>query len=744
MRRLLRRLFPTRPSAAAVLALLVLAPLARGADEAPLPPPPVLPRPVIGLVLGGGGARGAAHIGVLEVLERLHVPVDCVAGTSMGALVAGAWAAGLDPATMRRELAQADWADMFQDNPDYTELNFRNKRLSQRFLPGSESGVTDKGVVGPPGVVSGQKIKLFFNQLVRADAGERDLGKLPLPVSIIATDIGTGERVVFRDGSLTQAMRASMSVPGLMAPLDYEGRKLVDGGLVDNVPIREVRERCKADVVIAVNVGSPLLKAAEVGTLLTVSAQMVAILTEQNVSQSLATLGPNDVYIKPDLDGITAADFERNAEAADRGRAAAETMAGALARLAVAPAEFAAWRRRLEDHRPEVQRVDEIQIAGLKRVNPDTVNRYLKQILGEPLDTDALNRDLLRAYGDGAYEGVDYALLSQRGRNVLRVTPIEKRWGPDYLRLAVNLNSNLSQGSTYVLRAGYQKTWLNRLGAELLVTGEIGSNTGASVELYQPLDGAQQFFVETSASYKRSRIDVFQDDQRTAEYRVGNATVDLAAGINIGLLGQARLGWRDSHYNADVDTGVALLPEQTAHNSGWLVALDLDQLNGLYFPSRGWSARAAWFESAHADYGKLGLEARAAWPFGPWVLGARAAYTASPRGQVPAYDASSLGGFLNLSGFATGQLLGDDIRYAHLRGERIVGRLPLGLRGDMRLGLALEAGKVGRPYTEVNRTGWLNSATIYLGGETPIGPVYLGVGHSSAGPTNAYLFLGTP
>jgi len=737
---------PTRTLAITLLALAGLVPSARSAAaaDAPAQPPNHPGRPIVGLVLGGGGARGAAHIGVLEVLERLQVPIDCVAGTSMGALVAGAWAAGLDPATMRRELARADWADMFLDNPDYGELNLRNKRLSQRFLAGSESGVTDKGLVTPPGVVSGQKIKLFFNQLVRADVGERDLSELPLPVSIIATDIGTGERVVFRDGSLTLAMRASMSVPGLMAPLDYNGRKLVDGGLVDNVPIREVRERCRADVVIAVNVGSPLLKAADVGTLLTVSTQMVAILTEQNVSQSLATLGPNDVYIKPDLDGITAADFERNAEAADRGRAAAEKVSAALARLSIGASEFAAWRKRFEGPRPDAQRIDAIEIAGLKRVNPETISRYLQQRTGEALDTDTLNRDLLRAYGDGAYEGVDYTLLTQRGRHILHITPVEKRWGPDYLRLAINLDSNLSQGSTYGLRVGYQKTWLNSLGGDLLFSGEIGSNTGAGVEWYQPLDGAQRFFVEADASYRRERRDIFQNDNRIAEYRVGTGTLDLLAGVNIGLLGQAKLGWRDSHIGASIDTGAVALPAESVHVAGWLASLDLDQLNRLYFPTHGWATRASWFESSKAGYAKLSAEARAAWSLGPWVAAARAAYTASPRGVLPAHDAGSLGGFLNLSGFATGQLLGDDLRYGHLRAERIVGSLPLGLRGDMRLGLALEVGKVGIPYTELRRSGWLNSATVYLGGETPFGPVYLGVGHSSSGPTNAYLFLGTP
>jgi NTE family protein len=698
----------------------------------------------VGLVLGGGGARGAAHIGVLEVLEQMHVPVDCVAGTSMGALVAGAWAAGLTPGAMRAELALADWADIFQDNPDYTELNLRAKRLNQRFLPGTESGVSLEGVVTPPGVVAGQKIKLFFNQLVRADAGERDIARLPLPLSIIATDIGTGERVVLREGSLTQAMRASMSVPGLMAPLVLNGRKLVDGGLVDNLPVREVRERCAADVVIAVNVGSPLLRADEVSGLLTVSAQVIALLTEQNVQQSKATLGTGDVYIQPDLNGLTAADFNRHREAADRGQAAAQAQATALARLAVPAAEYLQWRRRLADHRPEQPRVDEIQVVGLQRGNTEVVARHLSQRSGEPLNTSALNRDLLRAYGDGYYEGVDYQLLTERNRQVLRITPVEKRWGPDYLRLGLSLNSNLSQGSQYSLRAGYQMTWLNRLGAEFQATAEIGSTSGAGLEFYQPLDAAQTWFVDATASYRRTRSDLFLDDRRVAEYRVGTGSTELRLGMNLGLLGQAGLGWRNSHYRADVETGLNIFPNEQSTDGGWLLALDLDQRSGLYFPYRGWMAKASWYHSRHQEYGRLALEGRWAVPLGAWVLATRVAYTGSTDGDLPLYDAASLGGFLNLSAFANGQLLGDSTRYGHVRAERIVGRLPMGLRGDMRLGMAMETGKVGKPYTEFNRRGWLNSATVYVGGETPLGPIYLGLSHSTQGATNAYLSIGAP
>lgn len=707
-------------------------------------------RPRIGLVLGGGGARGAAHIGVLEVLERLRIPVDCVAGTSMGALVAGAWAAGLSPQEMRQALARADWTDMFQDNPGFGELDYRSKRLQQRFLPGTETGISLQGPATPPGVVSGQKIKLFFNQLVRADTGERELQQLPLPVSIIATDIGTGERVVLRDGSLTLAMRASMSVPGLLAPLDYRGRKLVDGGLVDNLPIREVRERCGAQVVIAVNVGSPPLRPEQVTGLLSITAQVIALLTEQNVHASLALLQPQDIYIKPDLGRVDAGDFQRHAEAADRGRVAAEALAERLAPLGVDAAQYAAWQRSVNVRPGQVPRVDEVEIAGLQRVNPEVVRRYIEQREGAPLDTEALKRDLLRAYGDGHYEEVDYELVTRQGRNILRVLPVEKRWGPDYLRLGLRLDTNLSQGSTYQLRAGYQKTWLNRLGGELLLVGELGNSNGVSGEWFQPVDSAQRYFVSAAAEYRRERNDYWLFEQRIAEYRSIRSRLDLGVGVNFSLLGQLRLGWRETQVRNRLETGSVDILQELAGaaseraNGGWLLALDLDQTDRLYFPRTGWALQASYYDSARREYSRLALELRGAVPWQSYVLSARATWVGSPRGQLPLNDAARLGGLLNLTGFASGQLIGDDVSYAQVRAERIIGRAPLGLRGDLRLGLALEAGRVGLPYARQRNEGWLNSVAVYLGGETPVGPVFLGVGRGSGNSVNAYLVVGAP
>lgn len=701
-------------------------------------------RPRVGLVLGGGGARGAAHIGVLEVLERLRVPIDCVAGTSMGALVAGSWAAGMSPAVMREQLARADWNDMFIDNPEYSEMSQRNKALSRQYLPGSESGVGANGVRYQSAVVSGQKIKLFFNQLVRANQGERNIEELPLPLSIIATDIGNGERVVFRDGPLTQAMRASMSVPGLLAPVDHQGRKLVDGGLVDNVPIGEVRQRCQADVVIAVNVGSPLLKPDEVGSLLTVSAQMVNILTEQNVSRSLSTLRKGDVYIKPDLNGISAGDFARSGETADRGRAAAEALAERLAALAVDEERYAAWWRAIEVRRKDSPRIDAVEIVGLGRVNPLAVNRYLSVEPGQTIRPTVINRDLLRMYGDGWYESVDYTVLGERDRTILRVMPIEKAWGPDYLRFGLNLQVDNSQGSRFGLRTAYHATWLNSLGGEALVTADIGSTNRLGVDFYQPLEARQRFFTEMLAGVEQSRLDIFQDDRRIGTFKTTERGVGLHLGANIGLLGQARIGWLHRHWLYELDVGVSPLRQADVSVSGWKAMLDIDQFDRMYFPTRGWAARVAYFDAANADYSRLDAELRGAYSYGGTVLGARLQYTGARQGRLPVYDAGTLGGFLNLTAYAPRQILGDEISYAGLRAEQIIGRLPLGLRGDMRFGVALEAARVGFRYTETNRSGTLDSLALYVGGETPFGPAYIGFGRSRSGVSNLFLFVGTP
>jgi NTE family protein len=700
-------------------------------------------RPRIGLVLGGGGARGTAHIGVLEVLERLRVPVDCVAGTSMGSLVAGAWAGGISPAQMRERLAPVDWHDLFNDDPSQAETNFRERRLAESYYPGLEFGVTNDGLRSAHGVVGGQKIKLFFNTLVGADRGERLIEDLPVPVSIVATDIGTGEKVVFRSGELSSAMRASMSVPALLSPVPYKGHYLVDGGLVDNLPIDEVMKSCHPDVVIAVDVGTPLANPEDVTTLRAISGQTIGVLTEQNSARSRAMLKPGDVFIQPDLGPITAADFNEFRAGAESGRRAAEAKAQALARYSLPQADYDAWASRLKVPRPPNPRVDEVQIIGLKLINPEAVMRHIRIRPGDYFDANRLGRDLERVYGDGDVENADYNLVTTNGRTILRIVITEKSWGPDYLRSGVFIEATAKE-TQFAVRLAYHRKWLNSLGAEWLTGVQLGDSSGLSTQFYQPLEARQTWFAQAGAGISRDRVNVYENDERIAEYLLRQKRLFFSLGANIGVLGALRVGYLYRHLDASVETGARTLRTGDTTLKGWEALLEFDQFDRPFFPTKGWYSRIAYFDSPDAGYSRLSADLRAAKSWGPYVVNARATYLSSPKGQLPLGDAGALGGFLALSGYTRDQILAGDIRFASIRGEKIIGRMPLGLSGDIRVGLSLETGKARDRFTETGLNGWQQAASVYLGGETALGPLYLGYGYAKGGRSSLYLFLGLP
>ncbi len=418
-------------------------------------------------------------------------------------------------------------------------------------------------------------------------------------------------------------------------------------------------------------------------------------------------------------------------------------MSDRLQALAVSESEYALWRARIEEPRGPALRVQKIEVAGLPQLDPAAVLRHVTQRLSEPLDTLALNRDLLRVYGDAHFEAVDYALLAQADGNVLRVSPQPKRWGPEFIRFAAGLNSTLQRGSTYSLRGAYQKTLLNRYGADVTLTGEVGSTTGLTGELYQPLDAGQRSFVDLGVRAERTRSFVFEGETKLSEYLVHSYSLSLAVGLNVGVSGQVRFGWLGQRKSYSLDTGFPTLPSGSFRTPGWFGSADFDQLNDPDFPSSGWAAKAFYFAPSSGAFTKLTLEGRAATRAAGLVLSTRLSYVGSPRGELPFHEAASLGGLLNLSAFGLGQLLGDNVLFGQIRTEWIMRRLPIGLSGDLRAGVAVEAGRVGLRYTETALSGWQDSVLLYVGGPTPIGPLYLGYGRSSRGINNAYLFIGS-
>jgi len=699
-------------------------------------------QPRIALVLGGGGARGAAHIGVLEVLERERIPLACVVGTSMGGLTAGAYAAGLTPGEMREELDKADWTDLFLDSADYAQLGFRKKRVTRRFLSGTELGVTKSGYQIKPGMIAGTKIKLFFNLLVGADYSARNIEDLPLPVAIVATDIGTGEKFVFNKGSLPLAMRASMSVPGFMTPVDYEDHKLVDGGLVDNLPVDVARDLCNPDIIIAVNVGTQLKPAKQVGSLLTVTTQMIGILAKQNVARSVETLKPTDIYLTPALGDFSATDFSHYSKAADIGKAAAEAQLEKIQIYSVDEKTYAAWREGKSTKPEPPINIDEIVISPLKRQPPDYIAKRIQQKTGEIFKREQLEQDLIRIYGDGFYENVDYNIISQNHKNTLQIDAQESTWSRDYFTVGFDINNEYRNDTNFDFRMAYRSTWMNHYGGEIFATADIGSNPGFTAEFYQPLNYEQTYFIQPSFYHKTETFNIFINDDKVAEYKLNTSYSELALGRNISIYGQMKLGWRE--YNMLSNSDISSINLQNYHEKygGILVDFSTDTLNRLHFPSRGWSAHFNYFDSQVQDYGKFTGELNGAIPMQKFVLAGRASYVRSTNGILPPFDAGYLGGFLNLSAYATNQIIADEAFYAHIRGEKIIGRMPLGFSGDLRLGIGLEGAHLSDAYTFTEGNGKLNSAVIYLGGETPFGPAYLGLGFSDGGRFNFYMQVG--
>jgi NTE family protein len=728
-----------RLAARAALAIAALAAAVAAASE----------RPRVGLVLGGGGARGGAHLGVLEVLEELHVPVDCIAGTSIGALVGGAYAAGVPIADIEELVRKTDWIRIFDDTAGREGIDIRRKELDDRFYSAIELGIGHDGVKFREGALAGEKLKLFFNQLVRSDLGDREIEQLRMPLAIMATDIGTGERVAIRRGNLTSAMRGSMSVPGLLAPVLRDGRKLVDGGLTDNLPVAEARALCNPDVLVVVNVASPLLKPDQVKGIGTVLGQVVNLLTEQNVVASMKLVAPGDVYIQPDLGNIGATEFTRQLEAAKHGRAAALDKARELARLAVAPARYAEWQQDLRlvvPHAPPV--IDRVEVAQTRFVNPETLRHGIRQEDGKPLDTPKLAADLVREFSQGDLSSLDYSVVAERDRTVLRITPVEKPWGPGYLRFGLNLASDFRSESDYNLRALYRRTWVNGYGGEFLLGGQIGSEQSIGTEFFQPLDLRHLFFVRPYARTGLRKAPIYRGVDRLAVYRVQDSRAGVAIGADLDVMGQVSAGWVERRLGAVLDTGPDSFLNLTQLLGGPTASFSLDTYDEPFFPRRGMRLDATYFEATHATqadrYSRAELRWAGAVSRGRWSFLAGLEGGDTRGGQVPLGDAFTLGGPRRLSGFANDQLLGG--RYAFGRAEaqyRLQYASPLwGL--TLIAGVAAEAGRMDKPLVADTLTGWQRSLSAYLAANTFLGPVYLGVADAKNGRGRFYLSIGTP
>lgn len=727
-----------------VLCLLLVLPASPGlAEEAAA-------RPRIGLVLSGGGARGGAHIGVLKVLEELHVPIDVIVGTSAGSIVGAAYASGLPLASIEEEMKGLSTAVLFRDL-ERDDVPYRLKSDDANNYVGPEIGVRKDGLLLPKGAVAGVSLEAVLRRLTRRQS-TTDFDQLPIAFRAIATDLTTGDMVVLSQGSLATAIRASMAIPGAVNPVETDDRLLVDGGLTRNLPI-DIARQLGVDVIIAVNVGTPLLKREQITSLLAVSEQMLAILTEANVKQSLTELRSGDVLITPSLENITSAGFDRLSEAAQAGEQAARSMEPQLARYSI---DEQAYRQlttaRFQGTRPPSTSIEEVRITGTDKVNPETVLEAMDSRPGKEFDAKTIDADLKRIYGRGDFESVSYSLIEEPGKgSVLAVDVAEKSWGPNYLRFGLALSSDFKGNSFFNLLASHRWTWLNPLGAEWRNDLQIGRNDRLRTEWYQPLTERQKFFVAPYLQFTRDPFDIFDDEgDRLARFRIATYGGGIDLGSPIGTVGEVRLGLYRGHVKGLQDTltlpGNADLPNVSA--GGVKLHVGIDSMDNLRFPREGYVADLLVYSSmpwlgADDEYTKAAFSGGGAWAVGPHSLqvGVRAGGRVGEH-PLPEYEVFTLGGFLQLSGYQTQQFAGAEMAFGRLiYNYRLAGP---GLLDGVYVGGSLEAGRIGNVVFGANAGRTRYGSSLYFALDTPIGPVYLAYGHGEGDNQAFYFFLGRP
>jgi len=701
-------------------------------------------RPKIGLALSGGGARGAAHLGVLKVLEELRVPVDCIAGTSMGSVIGGSFAAGTTPKELEHFIARTDWNAVFSDRPPRGEIAPRLKQDDYKSLFGPEFGMRGLSLVTGKGFVSGVSIESAIRGLTQQSAAIEDFSKLPIPFRAVATDVETGAAVVLDHGSLARALRASMAIPGAMRPVEIDGRLLVDGASANNLPIDVARKLC-GDVIIAVDIGTPPRKLKDIDSGFAIIGQLANLRGKEIVDRQIASLGQRDVLIVPPLGDLSVGSFERMQEAIAIGEAATRSQADQLRRYSLPEAQYAALRERQVRVRKEsLGRIDQIRFEGLARTNSAVLARVIETQPGDEVTEESLAKDLRRIYGRGDFESVDYRIEQGPAGRALVIQVQEKENGPNYLRFGLSLATEHKGDSTFNVLASYRATWLTQYGTEWKLETQLGQSSYVFTELYQPLTRYGYFFIAPYLFDGENLRGVFSGDDRIADYRVQEARGGLDLGTNFAQWGELRLGpvWR--HVKARVQTGSTALPDVDDNASGVRLHLFGDRLDQPFFARRGDRLVMSAFRSsstmgADQPYSRGELSFLHAESFGKHIFQASAYGGTDFGSSLPAYDSFLLGGPFRLSGYSINQFSGQQAAFASLRYFQQIGRL---IDYGAYAGVSLEGGRVNQLYDGRETTGSLWSSSAFIGAHTLVGPAWLGVGFGSGGNRTLYLVIG--
>ncbi|MEY4668543.1 MAG: patatin [Pseudomonadota bacterium] len=733
-----------------VIAVLSLAPQTQAQDGATKPQAPSTIRrgERIGLVLAGGGALGMAHVGVLKVLEENRVPVAFVAGTSMGSIVGAAFATGQTVPEMERVLKESNWDEIFSDSVARQELPYRTKSGRNREIYGdTKLSVEDGKLLTPFGVVQGQRLLPVLQRLYsNAPPSPADFNTFAIPLRVVAADIETGEAVVVSKGDLPTAVRASMSVPGVFAPVEMNGRLLVDGGVVNNLPMDVVRGM-GADRLIVVELNAELKKKEELENPLATAGQIISLLLAQNSALQKKTLTRKDILIEPNLKGYSAVDFGKATELIALGEQAAQKVVPELRKLSVSEQEYAAYKQEREITRRQPV-IEFVTVKTDKRGAEESLVKMAKIPEGEPLDRKLLDEKVEEIYNTGDYVSVRYDVVEKDGKTGVEIDAKRKEWLDDYFRFGASLQDDFQGETNYNLGGAYRVNDLTSAGGWAQGEVVIGFSPKVSGEFYQPIYEGSDYFVSPRFDLSRQTIYPMVNNEIVAQYQRQQALVGFGFGRQLGHIGEILAEYRAADANIERHIGDPDLPEDNYQIGEAAISLNIDSVDNPDFPTTGTVVRASYFNSsehlgASDDFNRASLSASQPFTRGRDTLLIGGDFGRTFGGDAPVYRSVAWGGFFNYSGFTQNSILASDWGIARLNYYRRfdeVGSALLGL--GFFAGGTLEYGTFTNPTSEVESLTGVFAGSLFLGVDTPILPIYIGGGAAEEGERSMYFAVG--
>ncbi len=708
------------------------------------------PRPRVGVAFGGGSARGLAHVGVIRWFEEHHIPIDLIAGTSMGGLVGGAYASGMSSGELAQVLLDTNWDEMFGSSP-FQYKNVRRKEDARAYPSRIEFGLK-QGIRPPIAINNGQQVNFMLARIAGAYGQLPSFDDLPTPFRCMAVDLLSAQPVTLDHGSLVDAMRATMSLPGVFPPMEIDGHVLVDGGAMNNVPADVVRAM-GADVVVAVNVGYMGDTRTASTSFFGLMSQTVDVMMQANTR---AAMRAADIVINPPLEGFGSLDWRRSEALAADGYAATEALREKLLPLAVDDATWTAYvEQRQAKRRSQLATPQFLSIVGAVPGDERRMQELLKTHIGQPINLPVLEANLDTFAGLDRYETVDWQLVEQQQQPGLQIRARPKTYAPPFLMIGVNLENATTQDFSFQLAARYLTFDLVGSGSELRIDGAVGAQPQFGAELYRPL-GDTQFFVTASALIAQQRLNFIQDDTIVAQYEQKRYGAGVGGGVNLGRDNDLRLLITASHVSATIAAGDPGLPEVSGGETRAFLLYRHDGQDSPVVPSRGMRATGTLshiFSSptlpesfqAQTDRRNDGVTQGDVELSNFWsvrrrdrlflVAGAGTSFGDHP---LPT-EQFQLGRPLQLGAYDIGEIRGDHYGVLTLGYLRGVARLPDLLGGSIYLGGWLENGSA---FDDIDKAQLKTCASVGAVMDTLIGPVILGASFSFDGNQRYYVGIG--